>query len=162
MSEQAASDLSFESRRKVRSSQGHPKAAWTMSKKTYEVTRSTSGQVGVLIHHETEAVRNSTLLKHCNLHSPDGFETGYGGSGPSDLAASILADHFSVDPKLVEGTYRSSLSQPRQIGKTIAMKVITLHQPFKWAFIAGQKLVPGQSYNITTEQINRWLESQVE
>jgi hypothetical protein len=27
-------------------------------------------------------------------HSPDGFNWGYGGSGPSQLALAILADHF--------------------------------------------------------------------
>lgn len=31
-------------------------------------------------------------LRHIVYHSPDGFEWGYGGSGPADLARSILAD----------------------------------------------------------------------
>jgi len=31
-------------------------------------------------------------LPHIMYHSPDGFEWGYGGSGPSDLARSILYD----------------------------------------------------------------------
>lgn len=30
-----------------------------------------------------------TPLEHKEFHSPDGFECGYGGSGPSDLARSI-------------------------------------------------------------------------
>lgn len=31
-------------------------------------------------------------LKHIERHSPDGFEWGYNGSGPADLALSILND----------------------------------------------------------------------
>ena len=31
-------------------------------------------------------------------HSPDGFNWGYGGSGPADLARSILWDYLGVKP----------------------------------------------------------------
>ncbi len=31
-------------------------------------------------------------LQHLVRHSPDGFEWGYGGSGPADLARSIVGD----------------------------------------------------------------------
>jgi hypothetical protein len=31
-------------------------------------------------------------------HSPDGFEWGYHGSGPAQLALAILADHFGPQP----------------------------------------------------------------
>lgn len=37
-------------------------------------------------------------LMHIVRHSPDGFEWGYGGSGPSDLALSILTDVYGFDP----------------------------------------------------------------
>ena len=33
----------------------------------------------------------------CN-HSPDGFEWGYGGSGPAQLALALLADHLGNEP----------------------------------------------------------------
>ena len=46
------------------------------------------------------------LLGHCKLHSPTGFEIGYGGSGPADTAASILADYFEEDPSSVEPAWR--------------------------------------------------------
>jgi len=36
-------------------------------------------------------------LPHLVKHSPDGFEYGYSGSGPSDLARSILADFLDTD-----------------------------------------------------------------
>src|SRR4051812_6776125 len=37
-------------------------------------------------------------LRHHVRHSPDGFSWGYGGSGPADLARSILADHLGAVP----------------------------------------------------------------
>jgi len=37
-------------------------------------------------------------LKHYVKHSPDGFEWGYGGSGPADLAYAILREIFKMDP----------------------------------------------------------------
>lgn len=35
-------------------------------------------------------------------HSPTGFEWGYGGSGPAQLALALLADHFGDDDEAVE------------------------------------------------------------
>jgi hypothetical protein len=39
-----------------------------------------------------------TPLEHRVKHSPDGFEWGYGGSGPSDLARSMLWDYLGKEP----------------------------------------------------------------
>lgn len=36
-------------------------------------------------------------LPHIVRYSPDGFNWGYGGSGPADLALSILADFFGTE-----------------------------------------------------------------
>lgn len=47
------------------------------------------------------------------LHSPNGFEMGYGGSGPADFAYNILLK-FGVKPREAE----------------------ILHQDFKWKFVA--------------------------
>ncbi|HZV49875.1 MAG TPA: DUF6166 domain-containing protein [Candidatus Dormibacteraeota bacterium] len=37
-------------------------------------------------------------LRHVVYHSPAGLEFGYGGSGPADLALSLLADLFGERP----------------------------------------------------------------
>ena len=37
---------------------------------------------------------NPFLLRHVEMHSPTGFEWGYAGSGPADLALSILVDYL--------------------------------------------------------------------
>lgn len=44
----------------------------------------------------------SRPLHHVVYHSPDGFEAGYGGSGPADLALSILADALDERPTAEE------------------------------------------------------------
>jgi hypothetical protein len=63
-------------------------------------------------------------LHHVSFHSPDGFEWGYGGSGPADLALSILADFYGEKPtkrQLMDGSARCSRH----------------HQEFKWKMIAS-------------------------
>lgn len=66
-------------------------------------------------------------------HSPDGFNWGYGGSGPSQLALGIL-NH--------------------QYGKDIALKY---YQQFKWDFIIDWK------YNFDVDiDIDEWLNIQKE
>jgi hypothetical protein len=47
-------------------------------------------------------------------HSPTGFEWGYCGSGPAQLALAILADHLADDEQ-----------------------ALNLYQRFKWAVIVG-------------------------
>jgi uncharacterized protein DUF6166 len=47
-------------------------------------------------------------------HSPTGFEWGYCGSGPAQLALAILADHLSDEKE-----------------------ALTFYQRFKWAVIVG-------------------------
>lgn len=71
-------------------------------------------------------------LKHVLRHSPDGFQWGYGGSGPSDLALSILTD---------------------LVGREKAER---WYQPFKWEFIA-----PTQGdLEVDGEKVLEWLEEQ--
>ena len=55
-------------------------------------------------------------------HSPTGFEWGYCGSGPAQLALAILADHCKDDER-----------------------ALNFHQRFKWAVIAE---LPGRGWTI--------------
>lgn len=71
------------------------------------------------------------LLKHHVRHSPDGFQWGYGGSGPADLARSILIDYYG------EGTSQESE-----------------YQSFKWNIISTMK--QGAGWILTGEIIDRW------
>jgi hypothetical protein len=67
-------------------------------------------------------------------HSPTGFEWGYGGSGPAQLALALLADHLDDDER-----------------------AITLHQDFKCAVVTK---LP-HSWTLTTDDIERTLQSLV-
>lgn len=66
-------------------------------------------------------------------HSPDGFEWGYGGSGPADLALNIMVMF---------------------VGKEKAQKN-GLYQEFKWKFIAT---MPEEGGVIKRDDILAWLD----
>ena len=66
-------------------------------------------------------------------HSPTGFEWGYGGSGPAQLALAILADHCQDDEQ-----------------------ALNFYQRFKWAVIAE---LPHRGWMLTSDQIDAVLRS---
>ena len=76
---------------------------------------------------------NPYVLSHIERHSPDGFQWGYGGSGPADLARSILYDLLG-DFNIVD----------------------RLYQTFKFDFVAKANRV----LIIFESDIRAWLEEQ--
>ena len=64
-------------------------------------------------------------------HSPTGFEWGYGGSGPAQLALAILAEHLGNDD--------TALKQ---------------YQDFKWACVAQ---ICGANWSLSSEEIDNCL-----
>ena len=64
-------------------------------------------------------------------HSPGGFEWGYGGSGPAQLALAILADHLENDGIAED-----------------------LYQRFKWAVVAN---LPHSRWRLTSDEIDKVL-----
>lgn len=90
---------------------------------TYMGTRSTDGQ-------RTVVTVDGKPLRHIVKHSPTGFEWGYGGSGPSDLALAIMADFLGTAPS------------PQ------------LYHDFKFEFVQHW----GDSWTIETEEIELWFE----
>ena len=64
-------------------------------------------------------------------HSPTGFEWGYCGSGPAQLALAILADHCGND-----------------------QQAFNFHHRFKWAVIAE---LPRRSWTLTSQEIDQVL-----
>lgn len=67
-------------------------------------------------------------------HSPTGFEFGYGGSGPAQLALAILLDILNTEPE-------NELA-------------IHLHQRFKVKFIAPQD---GDFFGLFEDDIRKWI-----
>lgn len=66
-------------------------------------------------------------------HSPDGFQWGYGGSGPAQLALAILLRFCSKE------------------------EAVRLHHAFKWDVIA--KLPRGKEWQIPNQRVVDWLEA---
>jgi hypothetical protein len=64
-------------------------------------------------------------------HCPSGFEWGYGGSGPAQLALAILADHLGDDRAAFD-----------------------FHHRFKWAVVAE---LPKRQWTLTSEEIDEVL-----
>jgi hypothetical protein len=91
------------------------------------------GRAVVTVHVLTGAGVTSYLLPHLVRHSPDGFNWGYLGSGPADLARSLLADCLATDPA------------PR------------LYQAFKERFVAP--LPQDAAWFIDKAAIDQWLDS---
>jgi uncharacterized protein DUF6166 len=65
-------------------------------------------------------------------HSPTGFEWGYGGSGPAQLALAILADHLGADEEATD-----------------------LYQRFKFRVIAG---LDGATWQLSSADIEAFLD----
>lgn len=87
------------------------------------------------------------LITH---HSPTGFEFGYGGSGPADLALNIL------EVVLRMTGYKGAATRDTWKGDKCFRLAYQLHQPFKWEFIAK---VPREGGKIYTNDIVAWIEA---
>jgi len=72
-------------------------------------------------------------LPHIEKHSPDGFNWGYGGSGPADTAYSILVDCLGED------------------------QAKGLYQFFKWDFVASW----GNEWEVSEKEIKEWAKDKL-
>lgn len=75
----------------------------------------------------------SERLEHKEVHSPDGFEWGYGGSGPADLALSLLCDALDED-------------DPESVPPW-------LYQAFKAGIVA---LLPREKWVLRRDDVRKW------
>lgn len=76
-------------------------------------------EAGKLTANARPPMREVEPLKHLVRHSPDGYNWGYGGSGPSDLARSIIGDTMGTD------------SPPAHVYQQFKGKVIASFDPTK-------------------------------
>lgn len=97
----------------------------------------------------------STNVPHVVAHhSPDGYEFGYGGSGPADLALNIVENVL----RLIN--YKGPLSEKLWDGYRVFQLAWRVHQDFKWDFIGGLSSAPGE-YIIPWERVVVWVEQRV-
>lgn len=106
--------------------------------KVYRGSRHPSGFAIVAIYVDGEPVGT---VPHLVRHSPTGFEWGYGGSGPADLARCILIEHF--------GAQDAFLRNPNT-------ELTVSYQGFKDEVIA--KLPKDADWEITEEEVQAWVE----
>jgi len=96
--------------------------------KVYRGARYGAGDVDVIV---VRGDRQTKLDPRNDLanHSPSGFEWGYGGSGPAQLALAILADVFGKRDE----------------------RVMRLYQRFKFAYVA--QLAQNEAWSITEQEV---------
>jgi hypothetical protein len=76
-------------------------------------------------------------VPHVVYHSPSGLEYGYGGSGPADLALSLLAHWFGVNALTLSRKMRLMGAQSNRAELTDdERRAVNLHQDFKFRFVA--------------------------
>lgn len=114
-----------------------------MKKWTYEASRQSDGPVVATINIECEGAVQTFPLPHFVMHSPSGFEFGYGGSGPADLAYSILVHWFL--------SYKFSLEEAKE-------EAAAHYQEFKRDFIA----IEDKHLVIADSDIENWWVGQEE
>jgi len=104
-----------------------------MSERRKQTVKAIPGFGDVTCYRDVDGV-HSNVPQRIVYHSPDGFEWGYGGSGPSDFALNILSVF---------------------IGQEMAY---LYHQDFKWKFISG---MPHEGGTIKRETILEWIKENV-
>jgi uncharacterized protein (DUF2249 family) len=102
--------------------------------KTYAGHRRPDGHAVVgVFDNTTDKAHEVPLRLGLFNHSPTGFEWGYGGSGPSQLALAILADVLKDDAFAVR-----------------------LHQEFKWRYVANFK----DAWRINEFTVSQWVQEE--
>ncbi len=101
---------------------------------------------GIILKRDENGV--ATNVRHVvTHHSPTGFEWGYGGSGPADLALNI------VEIMLHRLGYEGERTECFQ--GTCFRQAFKLHQDFKWTFISG---VPREGAVLSYEEVWTWVQ----
>ena len=111
-------------------------------------------------------------LPHHVKHSPTGFSWGYGGSGPADLARSLLIHALGDDARCKKCGGTGWVTEapdghevPCEPGDEYGwgcvcerglVVVPALYMDFKWEIIA--KLPQGKPWMLTREEILQWVE----
>lgn len=101
---------------------------------TYRGFRHIAGGEALLVTKDNDILLPTPSQRLWN-HSPDGFNWGYGGSGPAQLALALLYD----------------VTRDKEIA-------LARHYDFKWACVAGW----GDDWAITTAEILDWLATKKE
>lgn len=105
--------------------------------------------VGLICERLADGRLATNIPQAFKWHSPTGFECGYGGSGPADLALNVLA--FLV-PLGSDGAEGWKIWDGQSVSATAGL----LHQDFKDEFVAR---LPRQGGTVPIATIRAWLEA---
>ena len=94
----------------------------------------------------TPACNIPQLVHH---HSPTGFEWGYPGSGPADLALNVL--HLLLPPSTSEDT------ETLHDQSLVSARAMRLHQRFKSKFLTT---MPQQGGRLPLQEMQDWISQQ--
>lgn len=108
--------------------------------------------------HENDptGVVRSNVVRTCTQHSPNGYECGYSGSGPADLALNILNAFVPPRPEPTR-RWADDLrdDDPLKTSKGVASRfALEHHQAFKRDFIEG---MPRSGGRIEAATIHAWI-----
>lgn len=103
--------------------------------------------VGLVCERRSDGKLAANIPHLFKWHSPTGFECGYGGSGPADLALNVLA---LLVPRGSDGAEGWKIGDGQVVSATAGL----LHQEFKRDFIATMPRTGGV---IPIQTIRAWL-----
>ncbi|MCL8208643.1 MAG: hypothetical protein K6V97_11310 [Actinomycetia bacterium] len=98
------------------------------------------------------AGRGERPLVHHVLHSPTGFAWGYVGSGPADLALSMLADALAIPALPADFFQRATVAELAAAPR--AALAWHLHQDFMREVVAT---LPRGEWMLTHDAVRRWI-----
>lgn len=133
-----------------------------MKQISYVGIRDREGRASVLVEEREGLVVRQTKLdprrsqKLWN-HSPDGFEWGYGGSGPAQLALAILLDALGRGPFVVNSRILEACAS-MEYKSTAEKLAVRLHQEFKFSRVVGFER---DGFRLKLEDVRGFLTHQV-
>lgn len=105
---------------------------------------------GIVLQRDADNTVSTNVPHLATHHSPTGFEYGYMGSGPADLALNI------VEAVLKAEQYTGTRSAPLWDGRTVFQASYRIHQVFKSVFIAPLSREV-ETHIIPYERVKTWI-----
>src|SRR5215216_7288304 len=101
---------------------------------------------GVTCWRASDGTARSSIPQRHVHYAPTGFDWGFGGSGPADLALNVLARFLPLAPDATGVALRD--------GSSISEAAWALHEAFKYDLIAT---LPCSGGHLTAETIRAWI-----
>lgn len=119
---------------------------------------------GLILDRAEDSDRVATNVPHrVTMHSPSGYEFGYGGSGPADLALNTvehLIQHLAAKNEIEAPTrYKSADDTPQIDTGRVSEAALSMYQQFKSDFIARARR---DGDTVPYEPMREWVTTRIE